>query len=178
MTLPLTLPPVPFWSLSDCNVEKWCQDLHLNHAALLMADAIHTQLTDTLKRIEMPISAPAFSSSSNTLNIKKALLAGFFMQVRRLNSGQQKNTTQLFFQTPRFFMVTFRSQLVHSNAARHNTVLYYTVILGFFSINYFILIKNELLNTNAFMFIYTLSHHVKIHCFWFLITIPTLNNIN
>lgn len=118
---PLTLPPVPFWSLSDCNVEKWCQDLHLNHAALLMADAIHTQLTDTLKRIEMPVSAPAFGSSSNTLNIKKALLAGFFMQVRRHNSGQQKNITQLFFQTPRFFMVTFRSQLVHSNAARHNT---------------------------------------------------------
>ncbi|XP_029305912.1 putative pre-mRNA-splicing factor ATP-dependent RNA helicase DHX32 isoform X1 [Cottoperca gobio] len=66
-----------------CNVEKWCQDFYLNHAALLMADALRTELTDTLKRIELPISVPAFGSRSNTLNIKRALLAGFFMQVAR-----------------------------------------------------------------------------------------------
>lgn len=70
-------------SLLDCNVEKWCRDLCLNHAALLMADALHTELTSTLKRIELPISVPAFGSRSNTLNIKRALLAGFFMQVRQ-----------------------------------------------------------------------------------------------
>lgn len=63
-------------------MEKWCQDFYLSHAALLMADALHTELTDTLKRIEMPISVPAFGSRSNTFNIKRALLAGFFMQVR------------------------------------------------------------------------------------------------
>ncbi|XP_078129587.1 putative pre-mRNA-splicing factor ATP-dependent RNA helicase DHX32 [Sander vitreus] len=66
-----------------CNVEKWCQDFYLNHAALLMADALRAELTDTLKRIELPISVPAFGSRSNTLNIKRALLAGFFMQVAR-----------------------------------------------------------------------------------------------
>lgn len=46
-----------------------------------MADALHAELTDTLRRIELPISMPAFGSRSNTLNIKRALLAGFFMQV-------------------------------------------------------------------------------------------------
>ncbi|XP_047458334.1 putative pre-mRNA-splicing factor ATP-dependent RNA helicase DHX32 isoform X2 [Mugil cephalus] len=66
-----------------CNVEKWCQDLYLNHAALLMADALRAELTDTLKRIELPISVPAFGSRTNTVNIKRALLAGFFMQVAR-----------------------------------------------------------------------------------------------
>lgn len=66
----------------DCNVEKWCQDLGLNHAALLTADTLHTELINTLKRIELPVSVPAFGSRNNTLNIKKALLAGFFMQVR------------------------------------------------------------------------------------------------
>uniref|UniRef100_A0A8D0AN87 RNA helicase n=1 Tax=Sander lucioperca TaxID=283035 RepID=A0A8D0AN87_SANLU len=66
-----------------CNVAKWCQDLYLNHAALLMADALRAEITDTLKRIELPISVPAFGSRSNTLNIKRALLAGFFMQVAR-----------------------------------------------------------------------------------------------
>ncbi|XP_026211749.1 putative pre-mRNA-splicing factor ATP-dependent RNA helicase DHX32 [Anabas testudineus] len=66
-----------------CNVEKWCQDFSMNHSALLMADALRTELTDTLKRIELPVSLPAFGSRSNTLNIKRALLAGFFMQVAR-----------------------------------------------------------------------------------------------
>lgn len=66
----------------DCNVEKWCEDLCLNHTALLTADTLHTELINTLKRIELPISVPTFGSRNNTLNIKKALLAGFFMQVR------------------------------------------------------------------------------------------------
>ncbi|XP_026165505.1 putative pre-mRNA-splicing factor ATP-dependent RNA helicase DHX32 [Mastacembelus armatus] len=66
-----------------CNVEKWCQDFCLHHTALLTADALHAELTDTLKRIELPVSVPAFGSRSNTLNIKRALLAGFFMQVAR-----------------------------------------------------------------------------------------------
>lgn len=72
-----TCPP----PLSDCNEEKWCQDLFLNYKALLMADALRTELTDTLKRIELPVSAPAFGSRINTINIRRALLAGFFMQV-------------------------------------------------------------------------------------------------
>ncbi|XP_003964022.2 putative pre-mRNA-splicing factor ATP-dependent RNA helicase DHX32 [Takifugu rubripes] len=66
-----------------CNVEKWCQDLCLDHAALLTADTLHSELINILKRIELPISVPAFGSRNNTLNIKRALLAGFFMQVAR-----------------------------------------------------------------------------------------------
>lgn len=71
-----------FLPLLVCNVEKWCQDFYLNHSALLMADALRTELANTLKRIELPVSVPAFGSRSNTLNIKRALLAGFFMQVK------------------------------------------------------------------------------------------------
>lgn len=77
--IPLTFVVVP---RLDCNVEKWCQDLCLNHAALLTADALHAELINTLKRIELPVSVAAFGSRNNTMNIKKALLAGFFMQVR------------------------------------------------------------------------------------------------
>uniref|UniRef100_A0A1A8CFJ1 DEAH (Asp-Glu-Ala-His) box polypeptide 32 n=1 Tax=Nothobranchius kadleci TaxID=1051664 RepID=A0A1A8CFJ1_NOTKA len=79
----LSLPKRETASRRDCNEERWCQDLFLNHAALLVADALHSELTDTLKRIELPISAPAFGSRTNTINIKRALLAGFFMQVAR-----------------------------------------------------------------------------------------------
>ncbi|XP_056147915.1 putative pre-mRNA-splicing factor ATP-dependent RNA helicase DHX32 isoform X2 [Lampris incognitus] len=66
-----------------CTVLKWCQDYYLSHTSLLMADARRTELTNILQRIELPLSMPAFGSRSNTLNIKRALLAGFFMQVAR-----------------------------------------------------------------------------------------------
>uniref|UniRef100_A0A8C7NBL6 DEAH-box helicase 32 (putative) n=1 Tax=Oncorhynchus kisutch TaxID=8019 RepID=A0A8C7NBL6_ONCKI len=65
------------------SVEKWCQDYHLNHRALQTADAIRSELTDILKRIELPISETSFGTKINTLNIKRALLAGFFMQIAR-----------------------------------------------------------------------------------------------
>ncbi|XP_055769907.1 DEAD/H (Asp-Glu-Ala-Asp/His) box polypeptide 32a [Salvelinus fontinalis] len=65
------------------SVEKWCQDYHLNHRALHTADAIRSELTDILKRIELPVSETSFGTKTNTLNIKRALLSGFFMQIAR-----------------------------------------------------------------------------------------------
>ncbi|XP_035853355.1 DEAD/H (Asp-Glu-Ala-Asp/His) box polypeptide 32a isoform X2 [Sander lucioperca] len=60
--------------------EKWCQDYFLDYSALKTAEAIRSELTDTLNRIELPISEPSFGTKTNTHNIKRALLAGFFMQ--------------------------------------------------------------------------------------------------
>uniref|UniRef100_A0A8C2E1H7 RNA helicase n=1 Tax=Cyprinus carpio TaxID=7962 RepID=A0A8C2E1H7_CYPCA len=65
------------------NVERWCEDHFLSLSALQTADAIRSELTEILKRLELPVSLPAFGSKSNSLNIKRALLAGFFMQVAR-----------------------------------------------------------------------------------------------
>ncbi|XP_020777001.2 putative pre-mRNA-splicing factor ATP-dependent RNA helicase DHX32 [Boleophthalmus pectinirostris] len=66
-----------------CNMEKWCQENYLDHSALLIAEVLCSELIETLKRIELPVSLPAFGSRNNTMNIKRALLAGFFMQVAR-----------------------------------------------------------------------------------------------
>uniref|UniRef100_UPI0037E71E04 DEAD/H (Asp-Glu-Ala-Asp/His) box polypeptide 32a n=1 Tax=Semicossyphus pulcher TaxID=241346 RepID=UPI0037E71E04 len=63
--------------------QKWCQDYFLDHSALKTAEAIRSELTDTLNRIELPISEPSFGTKTNTHNIKRALLAGFFMQIAR-----------------------------------------------------------------------------------------------
>lgn len=65
------------------NLEKWCQDYFLSHTALQTADAIRSELRDIIKRIELPISEPSFGTKSNTLNIKRALLSGYFMQIAR-----------------------------------------------------------------------------------------------
>lgn len=70
-------------SASEHHVEKWCQDRFLNCAALRTADAIRAELVETVRRIELPYAEPAFGSRENTLNIKKALLSGFFMQIAR-----------------------------------------------------------------------------------------------
>uniref|UniRef100_A0A8C1X6X0 DEAH (Asp-Glu-Ala-His) box polypeptide 32a n=1 Tax=Cyprinus carpio TaxID=7962 RepID=A0A8C1X6X0_CYPCA len=60
--------------------EQWCEEYFLCCDALQTADAIRAQLTDILKRIELPISEAAFGTKTNALNIKRALLAGYFMQ--------------------------------------------------------------------------------------------------
>ncbi|XP_061611439.1 DEAD/H (Asp-Glu-Ala-Asp/His) box polypeptide 32a isoform X3 [Phyllopteryx taeniolatus] len=65
------------------SVEKWCRDNFLDHSALQTAESIRAELTDTLNRIELPVSEPAFGTSSNAANLKRALLAGFFMQIAR-----------------------------------------------------------------------------------------------
>ncbi|KAM3859876.1 DEAD/H (Asp-Glu-Ala-Asp/His) box polypeptide 32a [Diretmus argenteus] len=65
------------------SVEKWCGDYFLDHPALKTADAIRSELTDILNRIELPVSEPSFGTRTNTHNIKRALLAGFFMQIAR-----------------------------------------------------------------------------------------------
>lgn len=67
--------------VSDFSAGKWCQDNFLDYSSLKTAEAIRSELTDTLNRIELPISEPSFGTKTNTHNIKRALLAGFFMQV-------------------------------------------------------------------------------------------------
>ncbi|XP_040847874.1 putative pre-mRNA-splicing factor ATP-dependent RNA helicase DHX32 [Ochotona curzoniae] len=71
------------YSASDHCVEKWCHDRFLNCAALRMADVIRTELLEIIRRIELPYAEPAFGSVENSLNIKKALLSGYFMQIAR-----------------------------------------------------------------------------------------------
>ncbi|XP_061665619.1 DEAD/H (Asp-Glu-Ala-Asp/His) box polypeptide 32a [Syngnathoides biaculeatus] len=65
------------------SAEKWCRDNFLDHSALQTAESIRAELTDTLNRIELPVSEPAFGTRSNAANLKRALLAGFFMQIAR-----------------------------------------------------------------------------------------------
>nr|XP_013041292.2 putative pre-mRNA-splicing factor ATP-dependent RNA helicase DHX32 [Anser cygnoides] len=63
--------------------EKWCRDYFLSCSALRMAEIIRAELVEIMKRIELPISEPDFGSQENTLNIKKALLSGYFMHIAR-----------------------------------------------------------------------------------------------
>ncbi|KAG8517482.1 putative pre-mRNA-splicing factor ATP-dependent RNA helicase DHX32 [Galemys pyrenaicus] len=70
-------------SSSEHCVEKWCHDCFLSCAALRTADAIRAELLEIIRRIELPYAEPAFGSEENTLNVKKALLSGHFLQIAR-----------------------------------------------------------------------------------------------
>ncbi|XP_060237318.1 putative pre-mRNA-splicing factor ATP-dependent RNA helicase DHX32 isoform X2 [Meriones unguiculatus] len=70
-------------SANEHCVEKWCQDHFLSCSALRMADVIRAELLEIIKRIELPYAEPAFGSKENSLNIRKALLSGYFMQIAR-----------------------------------------------------------------------------------------------
>ncbi|XP_009905452.2 putative pre-mRNA-splicing factor ATP-dependent RNA helicase DHX32 [Dryobates pubescens] len=63
--------------------EKWCRHYFLSCSALKMAEIIRAELVEIMKRIELPVSEPHFGSKENTLNIKKALLSGYFMHIAR-----------------------------------------------------------------------------------------------
>ncbi|XP_063262493.1 putative pre-mRNA-splicing factor ATP-dependent RNA helicase DHX32 [Prinia subflava] len=63
--------------------EQWCRDYFLSCSALSMAEVIRAELVEIMKRIELPISQPAFGSEENLLRIKKALLSGYFMHIAR-----------------------------------------------------------------------------------------------
>ncbi|CAL8282488.1 unnamed protein product [Merluccius merluccius] len=65
------------------NVENWCRENFLNHTSLETAEATRSELRDILNRTELPVSEPSFGTKANTLNIKRALLSGFFMQIAR-----------------------------------------------------------------------------------------------
>lgn len=63
---------------------KWCFDHFLNHRALKSADSVRTQLARICQRLNVKLVSTPFEDRSYYTNIRKALVAGFFMQVAHL----------------------------------------------------------------------------------------------
>ncbi|XP_051907817.1 ATP-dependent RNA helicase DQX1 isoform X2 [Hippocampus zosterae] len=61
--------------------EAWCATHFLNHAALRVAVVIRAELLEVMRRIELPVSHPAFGCQDNCTNIKRALISGLFLKV-------------------------------------------------------------------------------------------------
>ncbi|XP_061655344.1 ATP-dependent RNA helicase DQX1 isoform X2 [Phyllopteryx taeniolatus] len=60
--------------------EAWCMTHFLNHAALRLAVVIRAELLDVMRRIELPVSHPAFGCQDNCTDIKRALISGLFLK--------------------------------------------------------------------------------------------------
>ncbi|NWT75432.1 DQX1 helicase, partial [Prunella himalayana] len=52
-------------------------------SALRLAGTVRAELLEVMRRIELPVSPPAFGSDANALNIQRALISGYFLKVAR-----------------------------------------------------------------------------------------------
>ena len=63
---------------------NWCYDNFINARALKSADNVRNQLLRIMTRFNLALCSTPFESPAYYPNIRKALLAGFFMQVGAL----------------------------------------------------------------------------------------------
>ena len=60
---------------------QWCYDNFIQHRSLKSADNVRQQLARIMDRFNLARRSTDFNSRDYYLNIRKALVAGFFMQV-------------------------------------------------------------------------------------------------
>ena len=60
---------------------QWCYDNFINYRSLKSADNVRTQLSRIMDRFNLMRTSTDFSSRDYYLNIRKALVTGYFMQV-------------------------------------------------------------------------------------------------
>ncbi|XP_044285350.1 ATP-dependent RNA helicase DQX1 isoform X2 [Varanus komodoensis] len=67
--------------LTESDPESWCRKHAVSETALRLAGAVRAELLEVMRRIELPVSPPAFGTDSNALSLMRALLSGFFLKV-------------------------------------------------------------------------------------------------
>uniref|UniRef100_A0A669EXW3 ATP-dependent RNA helicase DHX15 n=1 Tax=Oreochromis niloticus TaxID=8128 RepID=A0A669EXW3_ORENI len=60
---------------------QWCYDNFVNYRSLMSADNVRQQLSRIMDRFSLPRRSTEFSSRDYYINIRRALVTGFFMQV-------------------------------------------------------------------------------------------------
>uniref|UniRef100_A0A8C6Q0B1 ATP-dependent RNA helicase DHX15 n=1 Tax=Nothobranchius furzeri TaxID=105023 RepID=A0A8C6Q0B1_NOTFU len=63
---------------------QWCYDNFVNHRSLMSADNVRQQLSRIMDRFNLPRRSTDFNSRDYYINIRRALVTGFFMQVAHL----------------------------------------------------------------------------------------------
>lgn len=63
---------------------NWCHENYINYRSLKSADNVRQQLARIMKRFNLPLVSTEFTSKDYYPNIRKAIVAGFFMQVAHL----------------------------------------------------------------------------------------------
>lgn len=67
--------------LSDVEDPQWCYDNFVNYRSLKSGDNVRQQLSRIMDRFNLKRTSTDFTSKDYYINIRKALVQGFFMQV-------------------------------------------------------------------------------------------------
>ncbi|RXM30870.1 Pre-mRNA-splicing factor ATP-dependent RNA helicase DHX15 [Acipenser ruthenus] len=70
--------------LSDHESVQWCYDNFINYRSLMSADNVRQQLSRIMDRFNLPRRSTEFTSRDYYINIRRALVTGFFMQIAHL----------------------------------------------------------------------------------------------
>lgn len=73
-----------FLSFQGGEDKNWCYENFVNHRSLKQADDVRTQLSRIMDRFNLKRTSTDFTSKDYYINIRKALVQGFFMQVSEL----------------------------------------------------------------------------------------------
>lgn len=66
---------------TDHESNQWCYDNFVNYRSLVSADNVRQQLSRIMDRFNLPRRSTEFTSRDYYINIRRALVTGFFMQV-------------------------------------------------------------------------------------------------
>ncbi|KAL9397229.1 hypothetical protein Peur_011482 [Populus x canadensis] len=66
---------------------SWCYENFVNHRALKAADNVRQQLVRIMARFNLKLCSTDFNSREYYINIRKSILAGYFMQVAHLEQS-------------------------------------------------------------------------------------------
>ncbi|KAK3074360.1 DEAH-box ATP-dependent RNA helicase prp43 [Teratosphaeriaceae sp. CCFEE 6253] len=75
------------------NPKQWCHDHFLSYRALQQADNVRLQLKRIMEREEVELVSTSFEDKKYYENIRRALVAGFFMQVAKKDSSGKNYVT-------------------------------------------------------------------------------------
>jgi hypothetical protein len=81
MTLPSHFVHPYYASILDREENQWCYDNFVSFRSLKSADNVREQLSRIMDRFNLRRTSTEFTSKDYYLNIRKALVSGFFMQV-------------------------------------------------------------------------------------------------
>jgi len=78
---------------AQADPKQWCYDHFLNYRALQQADNVRLQLKRIMERSELDLVSTPFEDKKYYENIRRALVAGFFMQVAKKDSSGKNYMT-------------------------------------------------------------------------------------
>lgn len=73
--------------LPDADDPQWCYDNFINYRSLKSGDNVRQQLSRIMDRFNLKRTSTEFTSKDYYINIRKALVNGFFMQVCTIING-------------------------------------------------------------------------------------------